>query len=184
MRSAVGSSLWEARERCLICQFFDIKRSPSGRHLLRRAELLSLLCYQISLKMSIIRPFFVIISSFLICLVFLICVTKKFRILSSRMLVREVSMMRFGLCLRPFFSRCSSVFVDVVWGDLISNSMPLSKISGLFCLFSGKKSTLYPAFAKISVTRNSCCQTFLPAGIKMPFLQFDLAMSVLYHLNF
>lgn len=153
-----------------MAEFASSKKKPSGRHLLRRAGLLLLLIYQIKPKMSMIWPFFVIISIFLICLVFRICDTRKLRILSSRIFVLEVSMIRFGHCFSPFFNKCSSVFADTVFGDFISNSIPSSKISGLFCPFSNKNSTLCPAIARILTTLSSCGQTFLPGGIKTPLL--------------
>lgn len=48
-------------------KILEIKRSSRGRYLRRRASASMLVLYQIRAEMSMIRPCFVIIISFLIC---------------------------------------------------------------------------------------------------------------------
>lgn len=118
-----------------------------------------------------VRPRFVIKISLPICFCCPAFVIRNLYSLSSRMfLARDESNIMFFDCFRARFkfrSNLSGLFVN---GDLISYSTPSSRISAVFRLVSGKNSTICPAAAKISATRNSCGQGLRPAGIMIrPF---------------
>lgn len=86
------------------------KRGPYAKHILRPAKASLIICYQISPKMSIMWPCFVIKSIFLICLCLRIWLTRKVRILLSLIfLIREESIMILGDCLSAFLRVCSCV---------------------------------------------------------------------------
>lgn len=79
--------------------------------------------------------------------------------------MRDMSMMMLGDCFSAFRIVCSRVFGVKRSGDLISYSTPSTKMSGTFRSVGIKNSTLCPAEAKISATRNSCGHGYTPDGI-------------------
>lgn len=78
--------------------------------------------------------------------------------------MREVSIIKLDDCLRAFRRVCSSVLGLKRSGDLISNSMPSSRMSAVLILETGRNSTVWPARARILATRSSCGQGVRLAG--------------------
>ena len=156
------------------------KRSSRGRYLRRHASASILSLYQIQGKMSMMQPLPVIIISRLIPVLTLACANRNRRTLFARAcLILDMSTMILGDCLMAFFRLCSSEFERAAFGDLISNSTSSSKMSAVLRFASGKNSTLCPASARISATRNSCGQGLRPAGIIIWPVFVDFSMPPL-----